>query len=138
MDKFSEMLQNFVNKDYDELLELANRAFADVYPACKEYGEGDDGGVVVMVSVLLSAIGADGTLTALEKKFLMDFLNADEAAVDGYIKMYDSRMAGIADGFVDAMSSDVKASTAILILCIMSIDEKISREETAFLRKILE
>ena len=52
--------------------------------------------------------------------------------------MYDSRMAGLTNHFADNMAEDIKADACMLISTIASVDEKISKEEAAFIRKLFE
>lgn len=134
---FSDTLQELVNKSYDELLDFAKIAIGELYPACKAVDE-ENNGVFMMTSVILSAIAADGKLTAIEKKFLMELLDLDEDKLNTYIGMYDSRMAELTDKFADALTVELKSHTVMLVATIAACDETISREETAFLAKILE
>ena len=47
-------------------------------------------------------------------------------------------MPDLVDHFVDNMGDDTKADAIMLITAIASVDEKISREETAFIRRLFE
>lgn len=134
---FQDTLQNLVNKDYDELMGFAKIAIAELYPACKVVDE-DNGGVFMMTSIILSAIAADGKLTGIEKKFLMELLDLDEDKLNTLIGMHDARMADLTDNFADALPAEMKAHVVMLVATIAACDETISREETAFLAKILE
>ena len=115
---------------------FSQKALANLIPVCKKVDPDNDGFMMVS-SLVLSAIGADGTLTALERKFLGDVLGLSDENISKYIKMYNSRMADLVDHFADSLTTDIKADTAMLIICICACDEKISREETAFIRKLL-
>ena len=134
---FQDTLQNLVNKDYDELMGFAKIAIAELYPACKVVDE-DNSGVFMMTSIILSAIAADGKLTGIEKKFLMELLDLDDDKLNTLIGMYDARMADLTDNFADALPAEMKAHVVMLVASIAACDETISREETAFLAKILE
>ena len=134
---FQDTLQNLVNKDYDELMGFAKIAIAELYPACKVVDE-DNGGVFMMTSIILSAIAADGKLTGIENKFLMELLDLDEDKLNTLIGMHDARMADLTDNFADALPAEMKAHVVMLVATIAACDETISREETAFLAKILE
>lgn len=136
MATFNELMQKYVNEDYSTLVFMAQKAMSNLIPVCRKV-DADNDGFMMVSSLVLSAIGADGTLTALERKFLHDVMGLSDENISKYIKMYNSRMADLADHFADNMSADVKADTAMLIICICACDEKISREETAFIRKLL-
>lgn len=136
MATFNELMQKYVNEDYSTLVAFSQKALANLIPVCKKVDPDNDGFMMVS-SLVLSAIGADGTLTALERKFLGDVLGLSDENISKYIKMYNSRMADLVDHFADSLTTDIKADTAMLIICICACDEKISREETAFIRKLL-
>ena len=136
MATFNELMQKYVNEDYSTLVAFSQKALANLIPVCKKVDPDNDGFMMVS-SLVLSAIGADGTLTALERKFLGDVLGLSDENISKYIQMYNSRMADLVDHFADSLTTDIKADTAMLIICICACDEKISREQTAFIRKLL-
>ena len=135
MADFYQMMQDFVNKDYDELVAFGKQAFVNVYPVCKAADKETDG-FILMTSILLSAIGADGTLTGLEKQWLRDVMNLNDEQIDNLIKMYDPKMVDLVDTLFDASPANFKADLMILVLSILAVDEKISKEETAFVKKL--
>ena len=108
----------------------------NLLPVCKKVDAENDGFMMIS-SIVLSAIGADGKLTALERKFLGDVMGLSDENISKYIKMYNSKMAELVDHFADSLSADIKADTAMLVISIAACDEKISHEETAFIRKLL-
>ncbi len=133
---FNELMQKYVNSDYSTLVNLAQKALVNLIPVCKKV-DADNDGFMMVSSIILSAIGADGVLSVLEKKFLGDVLGLDNDTVSKYIKMYNSKMADLVDHFADSLSTDIKADTVMLVCCVAACDEKISREETAFIRKLM-
>lgn len=134
--EFNELMQKWVNSDYNELAEMAKIAVVKLMPACKAVDEQYNGNYM-LASLVLTAIGADGVLTALESKLLGDVLGLNQDGVQKLIKMYDSRMADLANHFVDNLGIDVKADALMLITAIAAVDEKISREETGLIKKLL-
>ena len=137
MATFEELLQHYVNLDYSVLVATAQKAIVDLLPACEAVDK-DNKGFMMLTSIMLTAIGADGTLTALERSFLRDVLKLDDDTISKYIKLYDSRMVDLVDSFADKISKDIKVNVTTLVLCVASVDEKISREETALIRKLLD
>lgn len=135
MASFEELMQKFVNSDYEVLLGLGKEAVSRVLPKCKAV-DTDNNGMYMLSSIVLSAIAADGYLTALEKKLLNDVLGLDEDTIQKFISMYDSRMADLTDAFCDNLDADTKADVIMLVTIVASVDEKISREETAFIKKL--
>ncbi len=136
MATFNELMQKYVNADYDTLVHLAQTAINNVLPACKAMDQ-DNNGLFLLTSIILSAIGADGVLTGLEKKLLHDALGQDDATIQKFISLYDSRMAELVDAFADACNDEIKANVLMLVTAVAAVDEKISREETALIKKII-
>ena len=114
MTTFNELMQKYVNTDYPVLVDLAKEAVNRLMPACKN-ADPEHNGCFMLASILLSAIGADKVLTALEKKMLCDVMGLDDSGVQKLISMYDSKMPGPVDHFVDNMGEDLKADTIMLI-----------------------
>lgn len=137
MESFNELMQKWVNTDYDVLVSLAKQAAAELMPTCKEV-DPEHNGYYMLSSLVLSAIGADGKLTGLESRMLTDVLGLDEANIRTLINMYDSRMADLVNDFADKLGDDVKAAAIMLVTAFAAVDEKISKEETAFIKKLFE
>ena len=91
MATFNELMQKYVNSDYETLVHLAQQALVNLLPICKKV-DTDNDGLFMTTSIILSAIAADGVLTGLEKKMLKDALGQDDATIQKFISMYDSRM----------------------------------------------
>lgn len=134
---FNELMQKYVNSDYETLVALAQKALVNLLPACKAV-DPDNDGLFMATSIILAAIGADGVLTGLEKKLLKDALGQDDEVIEKFISLYDSRMVELVDHFADKTNDDIKADTLMLITAVAAVDEKISREETALIKKIME
>ena len=137
MATFNDFMQKFVNTDYSLLVGLAQEAARRLLPPCKAVDSAHNGHFM-LTSIILSAIAADGVLTGLERKMLRDVLDLDDDYVDKLISMYDSKMPDLVDHFADNMPGDVKGDTVMLVAAIASVDEKINRDETAFIRKLME
>ena len=137
MSSFNELMQKMVNSDYDVLVGFAQQALVHLLPACKKV-DPENEGLFMATSIILAAIGADGVLTGLEKKMLADALGQSEETIQKFIKLYDSRMADLVDHFADNMPDEIKSHVVMLVTAVCAVDEKISREETALIRKILE
>ena len=137
MSSFNELMQKYVNTDYEVLLDLAKEATKRLMPYC-EAVDPEHNGFYMLTALVLSAIGADGVLTALEHKMLCDVFGLDNDAVKKLISMYDSKMVELADYFADHMGADTKADAIMLITIFAAVDEKISKEETQFIRKLFE
>jgi len=137
MSGFNELMQKYVNTDYPVLLDLAKEAIRRLMPACKQV-DPEHNGYYMLASMILSAIGRDGVLSALEKKLLMDATGIKTEEVGKFLAMYDPQMPDLVNHFCDNMGDDLKADTIMLVTIFSAVDEKISKEETEFIRKLLE
>lgn len=133
---FNTLMQEFVNKSYEELLSLAKQAVVNVLPACKAVDQDHDG-IAMLTAILLSAVAADGKLTRLEAQFLSDITGLDAEGIDKLTDMYTGKMVDVTDLLADKGGDELKANICMLIVCLASCDETISREETAFIRQIM-
>ena len=134
--EFNELMQTFVNKDYDELLTLAKEAMVRVLPICKVVDE-ENNGMAMLTSILLSAIAADGKLTGLEAKFLSEITGLDAEGIDKLTDMYTGQMVELTDLLADKGGDDLKANILLIVVCLAACDHTICREENAFIRQIM-
>ena len=137
MSSFNELMQKYVNTDYEVLVDLAKEAVRRLMPYCMAV-DADHNGYYMLAALLLTAIGADGKLTTLESKMLQEVMGLSKDEVQKLIGMYDSRMPELADYFADNMGDDTKADAIMLITIFAAVDETICKEETAIIRKLFE
>ena len=137
MATFNEIMQQYVNLDYSDLLYTAKASLAKILPACEAVDQKNKGFLMV-TSIFLAALAADGKLTSKEAQFIGDLLDLDLAQIDQFTDLYDSSMEDLVDKFADSLNGNLKAEVIALCLCIASVDEKISKEENAFLTKLLD
>ncbi len=137
MTSFNELMQKYVNTDYPVLLDLAKEAIKRVMPACKKV-DPEHNGYYMLSSMILAAIGSDGVLSHLEKKLLIEATGITENEISKFLAMYDPKMPDLVNHFCDNMGDDLKADTIMLVTVFAAVDEKICKEETAFIRKLFE
>ena len=135
--KLNELLKREVNKSYDELLYIAKCAMVDLLPLCKAL-DAENGGVVMLLNVILTAVASDGKLSSLETKFVADLIGIDK---DKLMKMLGSAIKpeamDLTDKFADSLNQDGKASVVALIVAVIACDGRVTPEENAFLRKVI-
>ncbi|MBE6763982.1 MAG: hypothetical protein E7553_06510 [Ruminococcaceae bacterium] len=131
-----ELLKDFLDKSYEELVALGKVAYADIDPVVRAIDAENDG-YVMMTSVILSAIGADGTLTALENRFLKDVFGFNDAKIDALLMLYNNQTEDMTDMLFDHAEEEFQASLLTFVMCILAVDKEITREETAFVLKLL-
>lgn len=136
---FGNFLQEFVNKSYNELLEIANQAFClivEAYDKINPDGEVSD----FFLPFIATTIAADGQLTSLELTFLNDVLEGNlayEEAKSFAQAYYNPEIFEVVDQMIDACGKDLKHALVIFCVCFAAVDETITREETAYLAKLL-
>ena len=141
MASFNEILQNYVDKSYDELLFLARENIAEVTPDLVCFFEGKEDAAKALMIIVSACLGADGKLTALEAKFLKDLLGTDddcESTMQMVATLGDDESRDLTDRLADALSADKKASLVSFCLCFLAVDETIHRDEVAFVVKLME
>lgn len=136
MVSFNELMQSYVDLSYEALVQTAQLALGKLLPVCKKV-DPEHEGVFMVISLVLSAVAADGVLSEKEQHFLGDVLGMDEAAINTAVHMYSSDMVDLVDQFADGLDEDTKVNSMMLIIAVAACDETISREETALIRKII-
>lgn len=136
METFDQTMQKLVNSDYETLLTFAKQAITQLLPICKTI-DPKNNGFLMISSIVLSAIGTDGKLSPKETDFLRDCLGLNDEQIVKYVNLYSPEMEALVDKFADEISTEIKLYTVTLVSAIAACDEKICREETAFIRKIM-
>lgn len=141
MATFNELMQRFVDMSYDKLLSTANQAFADLSAHFEDFFDRDpDSSARALLLLTATCLGADNTLSKLEYRFINDLLNADHSYEDllSMVKGVNGDEAvGMIDKLTDTLEGDARASLLALALCILAVDETISRDEVAFIKKLM-
>lgn len=138
-DSYSQLLQNYVNAPYDVLLAVANDSLAKVMPVFNEVAK-DGNGAGLVLPFICTALAVDGKFSELEYKFVKDLLEIDQSY--DYFKevvqqYYSAEWIEAVDGLIDACPADVKNALLCFCLAFVSVDEHISREENAFIAKLM-
>ena len=136
---FGDFLQEFVDKSYNELLEIANHAFClivEAYDKINPDGEVSD----FFLPFIATTIAADGQFSKLEHDFLNDVLESDLAydeAKSFAQSYYNPEIFEVVDQMIDACGEDLKHALIIFCVCFAAVDETVTREESAYLVKLL-
>lgn len=138
MDQFRDLMQQYVNLDYDALLNLARNSLVKSLPALEKVLPNQENGTVFTVTfILLGAVGADGTLSVKERQFIKDLLNLDDDALNNIVKLYTGKEQDAVRGIVKMVDADSKIEIINLCACIVACDETITGDESAFVRSLL-
>lgn len=144
MSKFETLLQNYVNMSYDDLVDMANENLHDLFPALEKFFEdfpGEDPTTQIVVMLLANCLGADNKLTALECKFVNEILQANHSydTLEGLIAMHCNNDAEeVLDNLVDSLDSSATSNLLSFCLCLLAVDETISRDEVAFFTRLMD
>lgn len=137
MATFEDMMQMYVNADYDELVELAEEAMEELIPFCERIDD-DNGGFDLLAMIVLVAIYADGAVAPLERRLLVDGLGMEPDVAAGFLDMYDPGMVDVVFNLADCADEDEFAAMLSLITTFAAVDEHISAEEVSLIRALTE
>ncbi len=136
MEQFNELMQKFVNLDYQSPVAIAQNSIVKILPVCKQI-DPDNNGMAMLTAIVLSSLSADGVLTAKEQQFLCDTLNLNKETIEKLVSLYTSAETDLVDKFVDTIT-DVKADVITIVCAFAACDETIKREECAFIYRLLQ
>ncbi len=138
MDQFRELMQKYVNEDYNTLVGIAKGSLVEALPALeKVFPDQENGSAITVAIILLGAVGADGTLTVKERQFIKDLLGLDDAALDNIIKLYTGKEQEAVKALVNVVDNDTKINIINICACIVACDETITGDELSFVRGLL-
>lgn len=135
----NELLQDFVNEPYGNLVGMAKQSISDLLPVFNELAE-DGQGSKFVVAFIGTSLAVDGQLSELEYRFVCDVLDGQFSydEVKGLASAhYSGEMINAIDGLVDACPVELKSALITFCCCFLAVDETISREEVAFVQKLL-
>ena len=139
MNKFTELLKEYVNKSYDELLQLAKNALGVLLPAFEEIQPGKS--TTFVLPFICTSLAIDGKFTELEYKFLNDIFGSNVSYEDAKKLVnvhYDADILELVNDLIDSCGAELKAALLLFCLCFTAVDETISREEAAFISILLD
>ncbi|MBP3395890.1 MAG: hypothetical protein J6L87_01835 [Clostridia bacterium] len=137
MSRLNQLLQNYVNMSYDELLSQANHSLSQFI---NTLGSAESASKICAV-ITAACLGVDGKLTSLESKFLNDLLDSDhsyDSNLDFVQSLSGDEACKLVDELVDSLSADAKAAVVSFCLCFLAVDETISRDEVAFVYRLID
>lgn len=130
-----ELLTFFVNKDYEELVSIAEVAVSRLIPPL-ERKLGEDDAYVALCVFVSSCVGADGTLTPNEKKLLKRVMGVDPDNAKTLVEnAVDYR---IANGLFDSVDEAIRKDLMMLCLACFAVDERINKDEIELLKHFLD
>lgn len=136
---FNDLLQDFVDKPYEELVSIANGALeviVDGFSKINTESKPSD----FIIPFIATTLASDGKYTQLEHNFLNTVLETDISYDDSkhFVQSYyNEEIFDLVDQMIDACGQDLKNALVIFCLCFAAVDETITREEGAYIAKLL-
>lgn len=134
-----EILQDFVNEPYENLVAMAKEAILELGPIFKDISK-DGNGSQALVAFMATSLAVDGKLSELEYKFVCDILGDftyDEVKALAAMHYSDEMVAAL-DELADSCPTELKSKLVLFCCCFLAVDETISREEVAFVKRLCE
>ena len=142
MSSFNEMLQELVNEDDDYKIKLAAECLSDLYPTFKRF-DPEHEGMLIIYTLFGTSAAADGQLTEKELGLITGLLaavgiNHEPEEIIDLVKTCGNSDAYQMIGDVREHLDDEGANNLLnLIAAICSIDDRIAKEEVAFIKDLL-
>ncbi len=133
------LLQNYLDKSYDELLIIARNSLKTFYSKFEEIDNAS--GEKFIVCFVLSAISLDQEITMLECNFVNDLwgTHMTRKEIKNLCKhCYNTNFAPFVTSVIDSISKEEKEALLKFILCIMAVDESISGAEITFVDNLID
>lgn len=141
MADINELLQKYVDMDYDQHVFFANESIATMKDGLNELFGDDENVAKILLVVVAACLGTDNKLTSLESRFLSDVLGVPHNYQDNLnmvAALGDDESRDMLDTLVDQLSGDAQAALLSFCLTFMAVDETISREEVSFIKRLLD
>lgn len=138
MADLSELLQDYVNLDYNSLLAIANNSLSEIMPVFNELAD-DGNGAKFVLPFICTSLAIDGKLSKIEYKFVCDLIGDMDydVVLSNVQEHYSDSSVEFVDNVCDACPDALKTSLLAFCLAFLAVDETISREEVAFIKRLL-
>lgn len=136
---FNDLLQDFVNKSYEELVSIANGALEVIVEGLNKVS-GEANAADLILPFIATTLAVDGQYTQLEHNFLNAVIDGSLTYEEGKNCMqayYNVEIFELVDKMIDACGQELKNAFVIFCLCFAAVDETITREEGAYIAKLL-
>ncbi len=141
---FEEMLQDLVNQDDEFKTRLAVECYVDLLPTFQKI-DPKTNGMIVTYAILATTAAADGKLTKAEFDFIDGLLavTGHETSEEDIIELVtaaaeDETAYGIVKEVRESLNDEGAERLINLIAAICSIDDRISSEEVAYIKSLLD
>ena len=136
---YNQLMQNYVNASYDVLLSVANESLSKIMPFFGKFAD-DGNGASIVLPFICTVVAVDGKFSELEHRFVKDVTGISKpyAEFKEFVQQfYSDKWIESTDKLIDSCPDEIKTSLLSFALAFMAVDEKISREENAFISKLM-
>lgn len=134
--ELKDLLVEYVNKSYEELLEMAKYAIGKTYELLADMDQ--ENVTRMLIFFLAASLGSDGQLTALERKFVAELLNADPNGLDQLMEGGRSpEVVQLVDNLFDSAPQELKPVLLMYVTAFVCVDESVNRGEFEFVQRLL-
>ena len=139
VEKFQNLLQEFVNKPYEELREIANNALIGAMGFFAQFDK-EHNGAVMVAPIMNTMLASDGKFTTLEHKLLSDLIgDIDyESAKSAIQAQSSSEWVDAVDKLIDACDDEMKSNLLVLVTCFAAVDHSITIDEQRYIVKLMQ
>ena len=136
---YDEMLKKYVNASYSTLLSTANKSLSIIMPVFNEVAK-DGNGAGLVLPFICTAIASDGKFSELEYRFIKDVTGVNKSynefkqIIQEY---YTDEWIEAVDNLIDNCPDEMKIYLVSFCLAFVAVDETITREENAYIAKLL-
>ena len=142
MNDFDQLMQGMVDEPYENLKKMAIDAIGRLSKGLNATFRNTESSTTsrTILTLIGVCLGKDGKVTDLECRFVNDILDCN---YDRETMMGVANLIGNEDGeqiilqLVKVLDQDSVAALVMLAACFCAVDETINRDETAFIRKLL-
>ena len=141
MSSFNDILQNLVNQDDDTKLQLALDCYKELLPTFQVL-DPETNGLMITYAILGTAAAADDKLTGPEYAFIDGLLEAigDKLSEEEILQLVwasnTQRAYALVREVRDHLNDDGTNTLINLIAAICSLDDRISKEEIAYIKSL--
>ena len=135
---FADIIKEFEEKTYEELLSLASGALTLVAKAFSDLASTNNPGELIL-PFIFTVLGVDGELSETEAKFLNDLFNSDfdyNALKNCVLAYNDEELIELIDRLIDICDDQTKAAMLIFCTCFAAVDKNVTCKETEYLMKL--
>ncbi len=137
--EYRRLLQEFVDSPYQVLVSTGRNMYNKIWPELESMSRSGDCSDLI-VAIFATTCAVDGKFTELEYNFMLDVLkiNFSYSDLKSLVEEYTSpKWIETIDTIIDRCDNDTKINIATLCICLTAVDKTITRDECAFIDKLL-